>query len=200
MIKKLAEVVSIMFRIILLFLCSALVGCITESASPPTSLAARGPFTEKCPNCGLIFHYNDTFDSRDYSFFSSILGVRKQDLELYYRAPHGPTPSCFSTWTKDTPFLSLTKDLPALRRDTYNSFIERNAEIAQHTITDFRSSVGRTIHIVKQRSDHAPLSLSRLGFSRDGRQALLYRNSSFLLYTRVGNEWEETSASLIWME
>jgi len=159
-------------------------------------------WTEKCTNCGTVFHVSRSFDQLDYK----LLGQFIDELppvnigKLYYRSPHGPQPNCSATWSKDMPYEMLRKQMADIRRDTYDSFITRNCYIAEHATNSFTTPAGHTIRIVrKTKADSWPLTLARVGFSSDRRQALICTDSNVYLYEKSEDRWKQAGAVALWI-
>jgi len=86
-----------------------------------------------------------------------------------------------------------TKLQPELKKGTFDSFISRNKEIRKLPLGKLTIPSGRTILIVSDyvNSRTSVFGLSRVGFSRDGRQALFNTGYSFYLYQFVDGQWKQ---------
>ncbi|MEM1223991.1 MAG: hypothetical protein AAGH40_14670, partial [Verrucomicrobiota bacterium] len=57
--------------------------------------------TEKCQSCGTIHRYAATFDEIDYSLIADFCDGFSLKRQAFWKAPHGPTPACSSTYDSD---------------------------------------------------------------------------------------------------
>ncbi len=156
--------------------------------------------TESCPYCKR--HYSHCFDGSDYTFFGRFIDdlPKASVFVVYYRAPHGPTPSSSSTWTNEFRYDRLRESMITLRRETYESFVLRNRDIAEHGTNCFRTPAGATINIRKKPNrGERLLILARAGFSKDGRQALICTDSMSYLYENASGKWKEVGKFVRWI-
>jgi len=156
---------------------------------------------EVCPSCHNVQEYGYTFDTNDYAFLaylaSSNSGGEKSVLR---KAPHGPYPSCESRYRKDAHYSALKEEMPDLRRDTFESFLLRNDVVAVHKVDQLVTSSWDLVTIVESESgDRFAWRLSRVGFSADGSQALIYTGQVFLLFAKEEGGWRQTGRCLMWI-
>jgi hypothetical protein len=164
---------------------------ITDKIDPT---ATKG---EKCQSCGAFHRYAATFDELDYSLIADFcdgFNLRKQVL---MKAPHGPTPACSSTYDSNLSWDYLHKQIPELRRETFDSFKRRNNPIPIHESSE-ALAVQYGIDIVQDSADAN--QLSRGGFSGDREQALIYSGRGVIhLFQRKGAKWEEVDSCVLWI-
>jgi hypothetical protein len=86
--------------------------------------------------------------------------------------------------------------MPHLRRDTYASFLDRNANGAVHSRTQFHTLAARLVYVAGEGSRSVqPAGYTRAGLSRDGLQALIYRKPNdwsregYLLWEKRQDRW-----------
>ena len=153
--------------------------------------------------CGLVFHFSHNFDNLDYSLIGQFIDeMPPSRIGLFYRAPYGPAPPCDSAWSKDMPYEDLRsqKEMATIRRDTYDSFIARNRYIAEHARSSFTTPAGHAVRILrKTRADTRTVTLTRVGFSSDGRQALICTESFGYLYEKSGDRWKRVGDVCRWV-
>jgi len=157
--------------------------------------------------CGIVFQFSHNFDGLDYSLIGQFIDRMPPSRigTLFYRSPYGPTPPCGSTWSKDMPYEDLRSDkgMATIRRDTYDSFIARNRYIAEHATNSFTTPAGHAVRIIRKSSadPRTPrtLTLTRVGISNDGRQALICTDSFAYLYEKSGDRWKELGGVCRWV-
>lgn len=183
------------------YICLILIGL-------PASCCAAGDkkadvWSETNTACGLVFHFSHNFDNLDYSLIGQFIDqMPPSRIGLFYRAPYGPRPPCDSTWLKDMPYEDLRsqKEMATIRRDTYDSFIARNRYIAVHTTNSFTTPAGHAVRILrKTRADTKTVTLTRVGFSSDGRQALICTESFGYLYEKSADRWKRVGGVCRWV-
>jgi hypothetical protein len=89
---------------------------------------------------------------------------------------------------------SITKRLqPELEKDTFDSLIARNKEVRQIPLGQLTTPLGKMIPIVNEdaNSRKPVFVLSRVGFSRDGRQAIFSDRFAFYLYRLENGRWKQ---------
>lgn len=158
-------------------------------------------WTEKCTNCGTGFHISRSFDQSDYTFIGQFIDQLPSGVtSIFYRSPHGPQPACSATWSKDMSYELLRKQTASLRKDTYDSFIARNRYIAEHATNSFTTPAGRKVRIIGEtKADTWLLTLTRVGLSGDGRQALICTDSIVYLYEQSGSRWKQVGKVVLWI-
>ena len=154
--------------------------------------ADTNEWTEVCSSCGkTTFHYAYSFDTNDYAVISFLMKDKIiQENYILAHAPHGPTPSCDSHFTtNEYPFLK--QKIPSLMEDTFTSFLYRNQQIAVHRVKQFKDANGRIIRVTQKRtSEKSPSCYSRIGFSNDRTQILIFNGQLYLLYRKNDNGLE----------
>jgi hypothetical protein len=163
-------------------------------SSPRGGAPAKDQFKETCPDCGHVAYFYPTYDARDYEVLGFICNSSKPRARLYYRGPNGPSLSHNDTWTSER-ISRLREALPALRSDTVKSFLERNKVAPQHAIDSFQPAAGPVVRITRTPGGE---SLSRVGFSRNGDQALVYDGRNFALYVRAPHSWAKVGNYQVW--
>ena len=158
-------------------------------------------WTEVCPSCGqTTFHYAFSFDTDDYAVISFLMKNKPiQENYLLAYAPHGPTPSCDSHFTtNDYPFLK--QKIPSLLEETYTSFLHRNQHIAVHHVKEFKDANGRPVRVTQKATTAQSASqFSRIGFSNDRTQILIFNGEIYLLYRKNDNGLELIGKYVRWI-
>jgi hypothetical protein len=162
------------------------------------------PHTEVCSNCGVKSVYGEVFDDLDYELLSYAFAPRwpRGDF-IDWEAPSGPTSSHDSKWSELT-FDHLTKGLPKLQKDTFDSFLDRNKTIAVHQRRSFSARNGSNVRIAGPGSRNVmPWMYARAGFNTDRNQALIYRGTgcgSFSLWEKKDGKWTNVQFLTTWIE
>ncbi|MBI5819314.1 MAG: hypothetical protein HZA88_10030 [Verrucomicrobia bacterium] len=90
----------------------------------------------------------------------------------------------------------MKRFLPSLQKETHDSLISRDKIWRELPLGRLATASGRTILIVSDEANSrkSVFGLSRVGFSRDGRQALLGDRFAFYLYQFVDGRWKQVSS------
>ena len=185
--------------IVVIALFVGVISCATDDQSGRTGKQAGliPTGTEKCQSCGVIHQYASTFDDLDYSLiagFCDEFGLKRQ---IYWKAPHGPNPACSATYDSDLSWEYLHSEMPKLKRDTFDSFRQRNRPIPTHRGTEDLAE-GYGVSIVED--FQGAYQLSRGGFSGNQQQALIYNGSGMIyLFQRSGNKWQQIDSCVLWI-
>lgn len=152
---------------------------------------------------GSRFTYGYTFDDRDYELISDLAESFHTRPRVFWQAPPGPDGSSSVTYLRDQDFDFLHKEMPSLRRDTFDSFVHRNSPIPAHRLLRWQSQQGKTVTVDIRASDPVKvMHLSRAGFSRDGNQALIYQGGGaggIYLFERRGDTWYFSKMTVLWL-
>ena len=141
-----------------------------------------------------------SFDTNDYAVISVLMKDKpNQECYILTNAPHGPTPSCDSHFTtNDYPFLK--QNIPPLLEETFTSFLDRNQHIAVHRVKEFKDANGRLIRVTPKRiGAESPSCYSRIGFSSDRTQILIFNGQLYLLYLKNDNGLELIGKYVRWI-
>lgn len=183
---------------VLIALSLGLVSCAAPRHSPGSKPeASSAALKAKCESCGAVLQYAGTFDELDYSLIASFCDGYKLQKRVFWKAPHGPTPSCSSTYDSDPRWEYLHGEMPALRRDTFESFKQRNTPLPAHQGSE-DAAARHGIVIVRDDSDTC--RLTRGGFSASRQQALIYSGGGVMhLFERKGDQWQEADRCVLWI-
>lgn len=190
---------AIMKSLTLILLSLAITSCVTSNNSgdhrQQDGLSPALP--EKCRFCGGIHQYAATFDELDYSLIADFCDGFDLKKEVYWKAPHGPSPSCSSTYGSDLPWDYLHEEMPGLRRDTFDSFKRRNKPIPTH---QGREEVAARYGVVITHSTSNAYRLTRGGFSSNRHQALIYSGGGVIyLYEWRESKWHQVDSCVLWI-
>jgi hypothetical protein len=170
---------------------------IANQPAPKERKKPAGELREKCRTCGTIHEYAASFDDSDYALIADFCDGFRVKKQVSYRAPHGPNPSCSSTYAANLPWDYLRKEMPALRRDTFESFKRRNTPIPTHEGSEDIAK-RRGISIVHSPAD--AYDLTRAGFSGNRQQALIYSGGGVMyLLERKGTKWRHADSCVLWI-
>jgi len=179
--------------ILALFL--GLASCATNGVE--NSARANEATSVICSSCGSIHHYAATFDDLDYALIAGFCDEFQLKRQVFWRAPHGPTPGCSSTYASDLSWDYLRENMPRLRRDTFESFQKRNRPIPTHEgLSALADRHG--IAVIHDQSD--AWQLTRGGFSASRQQALIYSGRGFIhLFERRDGTWRQVDSAVLWI-
>ena len=166
--------------------CALLVlwGCAPSGSAPEGD--GRVDFTEACQSCGEVHQYSYSFNQVDYEFLQTAFA----DEQLFYwKAPHGPTPACSSRYASDLRYKFLKESMPSLKRETFKSFLRKNARIAVH------KNEGSPVPVSKKEGKQ----ISRPGLDHLHQQALVYDGMSMILFRRTASGWEVAESLMLWI-
>jgi len=133
------------------------------------------PHRDVCRTCGGTNIIGTTFDDWDYDLLADVLDGRDAgDDFIFWVSPYGPGAGHSRGWSEMT-FECLRREMPRLREDTYDSFVERNRTAAAHFRPRLRTRSGRTVRVAGEGSRNIqPPCYTRAGFAADRSQALIY--------------------------
>lgn len=171
---------------------------------PPATLTL--PYKEVCTNCGKELVFGEVFDDLDYGLLADVIEppLWPRVFVLDWQAPYGPSPTCDSTSRWDgISFERLGEELRGLRRDTYDSFLDRNRTIAVHQRKSFTTRNGSIVRIGGSGSRNiSPRAYTRAGFNKELTQALIYCEGSvgfYELWEKRDGRWILVSTLIAWI-
>ncbi|WP_367872200.1 hypothetical protein [Luteolibacter sp. Populi] len=170
------------------------------SISTPDPSPTAAKWTEACSSCGEKHDYAHTFDALDYEVIADYAAFLKVPPRVYWKAPHGPEPSCDSSYA-GLSWSRLHEDMPELKRATFESFLKRNRPIPAHSVKSWQVPGGAEIKIdAGKRSSRDALHLTRAGFDPSGRQALIYPGQGVMvLLKKQDGKWVLAATMILWI-
>ncbi|SHI50566.1 hypothetical protein SAMN02745181_0275 [Rubritalea squalenifaciens DSM 18772] len=168
--------------------CASPEGLQTEIEKPVAVMS------ERCKSCGTEHHYASSFDAQDYALIAGFCDAFKLKREVYWKAPRH---SCSSKLATEFPWETLRDKMPDLKRETYQSFLQRNEPVPMHRGSEnMAAQHGITI----KRSGSGLQHFSRGGFSKDGKQALIDAGDGIIyLFEYLGQTWQQVDKVVIWI-
>ena len=142
-----------------------------------------------------------SFDSSDYRLIYDLCKEFDCGTQLY------PKPAPLSDWKSGSPssaWIYLHKQIPTMKRSTFDSFFHRNnPNIANNRTKSNVAPVDGLTITISSSSESRPQHFSRAGFSDDRKQALIMSSGSsgfVYLFSLSRKKWHNTGKAALWID